>query len=257
MRALWTGAISFGLVNIPVRLYSGSESRAGLDLHLLHSKDGSTVRYARVCRQDGKEIPWDEIVKGYEYQKGDHVVLTNEDFEKADKKESHSLDIQQFVEQEEIDIRYYEKPYYLEPDKKAEKAYALLHEALKETKKLALVKFVLRQREHLGAILPIGRALVLTQMRFPHDLRHPGDLKFPTGKEVTKTEIEMGKDLIKSQTRAFIPEDYHDTYTEKLESIIERKAKGKKPAPQGKEPEPTEAKDLMSALKASLAGAEK
>jgi len=253
---MWTGSISFGLVNIPVRLYSGTESK-GLDLNMLHSKDGGRIRYARICRKDGKEVPWNEIVKGYEHQEGDFIVLTKEDFEKADKKETNALDIQQFVDREEIDIRYFEKPYYLEPDKKAAKAYALLHEALKESGKLALVKFVIRQREHLGVILPIGRGLVLNQMRFPEELRHGGDLSLPTGKETTKAEVEMGKELIKSQTKPFIPEDYHDTYTAKLEAIIEEKAKGKKPVAKGKEPEPTQTKDLMAALKASLAGAQK
>jgi len=257
MRAIWTGAISFGLVNIPVKLYSGAEAREGLDLDLLHAKDESRIRYARVCRRDGKEIPWDEIVKGYEYQEGDYVVLTREDFEKADKKETNALDIQQFVDQPEIDIRYYEKPYYLEPDKKAAKAYALLHQALNETGKLALVKFVIRQRERLGVVVPVGRALVLMQMRFPAEIRHAGDLKLPTGKEVTKAEVNMGKELIKSQTKPFIAEDYHDTYTEKLEEIIDKKAKGKKPAAKGKEPKPTQTADLMSALKASLADAKK
>src|SRR5579884_417345 len=146
MRAIWSGAISFGLVNIPIKMYSGAESGSGIDLNLLHKKDGGRIRYARICRQDGKEVPWDEIVKGYEYQEGDYIVLTNEDFNTADKKETKALDIQQFVDQDEIDIRYFEKPYYLEPAKGAAKAYALLHKALKDTKKLALVKFVIRQR---------------------------------------------------------------------------------------------------------------
>jgi DNA end-binding protein Ku len=257
MRAIWTGSISFGLVNIPVKMYSGAKSSHGLDLHMLHRSDHSPVRFARVCRKDGKEISWNDIIKGYEYEDGDYIELTNEDFEKADKKETHALDIQQFVDREEIDVRYFEKPYYLEPDKKADKAYELLHRALSESNKLALVKYVIRQREHLGVIMPVGRSLVLDQMRFPHDIRQGGDLKLPKGDEVTKAEVEMGKELIKNQTKPFVPEDYHDTYTEKLESIIAAKAKGKRPQSKGKEPPKTETKDLMEALKASLAGANK
>lgn len=255
MRAIWTGSISFGLVNIPVKMYSGSVAGRGIDLNLLHREDKEPIRYARVCRKDGKEIPWDEIVKGYEYQDGDYIVITREDFEKADRRATNSLDIQQFVDIDEIDIRYYDKPYYLEPDKRSKKAYSLLHKALHETKKLALVKYVMRQREHLGVIRPVGRALVLEQMRFPHELRDAGDLNFPSGEEVTKAEVEMGKQLIESQTRPFVPEDFHDTYTEKLEEIIEEKAKGHKPRAAGKEPKVTPAKDLMAALKASLAEA--
>src|SRR5581483_657088 len=219
MRAIWTGSISFGLVNIPVKMYSGTVPSHGLDLDMLHREDKEPIRYARVCRADGKEVPWDDIVKGYEYRDGDYIVLTKEDFEKADKKETNALDIQQFVDLDEIDPRYYEKPYYLEPDKKSGKAYAMMLKALEKSDKLALVKFVMRGREHLGLIRPVGQALVLMQMRFPHDLREAGDLNLPSGEEVTQAEVNMAIQLIKSQTKHFVPEDYHDTYTEKLEHI--------------------------------------
>ena len=140
MRSIWTGSISFGLVNIPIKMYSGSESHDGLDLHMLHREDHSPVRYARICRRDGKEIPYDDIVKGYEYQDGDYVELTKDDFKRADAKKTKALEIRQFVDESEIDSRYYDKPYYLEPAKGADRAYAVLREALSSSGKLALVK---------------------------------------------------------------------------------------------------------------------
>lgn len=252
MRALWSGSISFGLINIPVRMFSGSRTHEGIDLDMLHAEDHSPIRYAKVCREDGEEVPWDEIVKGYEYRDGDYVVLTKADFEKADIKKTKTIDIQQFVEESEIDGRFFEKPYYLEPDEGAHKAYALLRQSLQKSKRVALVKFVIREREHIGIIKPVGRALMLIQMRYLADLRDSADLKFPTDKGVTNAELEMAEQLIKQQTKPFAPEDFHDTYTEELEEIIKAKAKGKKPKPQGKAPKQTEAKDLMAALKASL-----
>jgi DNA end-binding protein Ku len=252
MRAIWSGSISFGLVNIPVKMYSGSESHDGLDLTMLHKRDHAPIRYARVCRKDGKEIPYDEIVKGYEYQKGDYVELTQEDLKKVDAKRTKTLEIRQFADETEIDSRYYDKPYYLEPAKGAERAYAVLREALEKSSKVALVKYAMRARDNMGAIKPVGRTLILDQMRFPSDLRDPGDLKFPDKDSASKEEVDMALALLKQQTKPFIPEDWHDTYTEELEEMIEEKAKGHKPKRHGKEPETTKVKDLMSALKASL-----
>jgi DNA end-binding protein Ku len=251
MRAIWSGSIGFGLVNIPVKLYSASHPREGLDLDMLHKKDHSPIRYARICREDGKEIPYEDIVKGYEYKKGDYIILTQEDFKKADVKETKNISIKQFADEAEIDSRYYEKPYYLEPEKGAERAYALLRDALEKSKKVALAKYALRARDNMAAIKPIGRALVLVQMRFPADLRNPKDLKFPTEKSKAE-ELQMAMALIKQQDKPFIPEDWHDTYTEELEEVIEEKAKGHKPKARGKEPKDTKVKDLMATLKASL-----
>lgn len=254
MRPIWTGSISFGLVNIPVKLFSGVHTREGLDLDMLHKEDHAPIRYARICRKDGEEVPWDHIVKGYEYRDGDYVVLTEADFDKANPKKTQTIDIQQFVQEGEIDIRYFERPYYLEPVKGGEKAYALLHAALDKSDKVGLAKFVMHEREHLAVLKPVGRALVLNQMRFPKDIREAGDLKFPSDKDVSAKEIEAALKLIKQETRPFIPEDYHDTYTEELEDIIAAKAKGKKPARHTKKPADTSAGDLMEALKASLSG---
>lgn len=241
MRALWSGSISFGLVNIPVRLYSGVNPHQGIDLDMLHKDDNSPIRYARICRQDGEEVPWDDIVKGYEYREGDYVVLTQADLEKLDSEKTETIDIQHFVDEDEIDIRYFEHPYYLEPTKGSTKAYALLREALDASNKLAFVRFVMREREHLGVIKPVGRALVLTQMRFPTDLREASSLTLPDDKETTKDEIKVALKLISQETKPFIPEDYKDTFTEELEDLIEAKAKGKKPRKHAeKSPTPTQ-----------------
>jgi len=251
MRAIWSGSISFGLVNIPVKMFGGSRSHEGLDLNMLHKKDHARIRYARICRQDGKEIPYDEIEKGYEYKEGDYITLSAEDYKKADAKRAESIEIRQFVDESEIDSRYYDKPYYLEPGKGADRAYALLRDALEQSGKIALAKYALRERDNMAAIKPYGRALILNQLRFPADLREPTGLKFP--KEGAKVEeVKMALQLIKQQTKHFIPEDWHDTYTEELEEIIAEKAKGHKPKQRGKEPTETKVSDLMATLKASL-----
>jgi DNA end-binding protein Ku len=257
MRSLWTGSISFGLVNIPVHLYSGTKTHQGIDLDMLHKKDHAPIRYARICRKDGEEIPWDDIVKGYEYEDGDYVVLSQEDMEKTDEKQTKTIDIQQFVDEPEIDIRYFDKPYYLEPDEGAAKAYVLLREALERSGKTALAKFVLHEREHLAVIKPVGKALVLNQMRFPTDIREGTELKLPKDTEVSDSEVKLALQLIHQQTKHFVPEDFHDTYTEKLEEMIEDKVKGHKPKRHAKTAEKTEGKDIMAALKASLESAKK
>jgi DNA end-binding protein Ku len=255
MRPLWNGSISFGLVNIPIRLYSGTNPHEGIDLDMLHKDDHAPIRYARICRKDGEEIPWNDIVKGYEYRDGDYVVLTKKDLEGIDAKKTQTIDIQQFVEEGDIDIRYFEKPYYLEPVKGGDKAYALLRGSLQKSNKLALATFVMHEREHVAVIKPVGRALVLEQMRFPTDLREAGELHFPTEHEVTAKEVEMAEKLIAQETKPFIAEDLHDTYTEELEDMIKAKSKGKKPTKPGKATaEPAHTKDLMAALKASLKG---
>lgn len=234
-------------------MFSAVNPREGIDLDMLHKEDHAPIRYARICRKDGQEIPWNDIVKGYEYRDGDYVVLTQKELDGMDVEKSKTVDIQQFVEEADIDIRYFEKPYYLEVVKGGEKAYALLRSALEQSKKLALAKFVIHQREHVGAIKPLGRALVLNQMRYPSDLREPTELQLPTDRTVTEKEIEMALKLVKQETKPFIAEDLHDTYTEELEEMIKAKTKGKKiPKSTAKAPEKTNTKDLMGALKASL-----
>lgn len=252
MRPIWSGSISFGLVNIPVRLFSGSVTHEGLDLHMLHKEDMGRIRYARICRKDGKEIPYDEIVRGYEYQEGDYIVLNAEDFKKADVRHAESIEIRQFVDEREIDSRYFEKPYYLEPGKGAARAYALLRDALAESGKVGLAKYALRARDNMAAVKPYGQSLILNQLRFPADLREPSGLNFPDKNKEAKEEMDMALALIKQQTKPFIPEDWHDTYTEAIEGIIEEKAKGKVPTAKGEQPVTTRVTDLMETLKASL-----
>lgn len=233
-------------------MYSGTNPREGIDLDMLHKDDHAPIRYARICRKDGQEIPWNDIVKGYEFREGDYVVLTKKELESLDIKRTQTIDIQQFLEETDIDIRYFEKPYYLEVVKGGEKAYALLHMALEKSGKVALAKFVLHEREHVAVIKPVGRALVLEQMRFPSDVRQPGELHFPASKDVSEKEAEMALKLIHQETKPFIAEDLHDTYTEELEEMIKDKTKGKKPKKTAGKSSPTSSKDLMSALKASI-----
>jgi DNA end-binding protein Ku len=253
MRAIWNGSISFGLVNIPARIYSATNPHEGIDLTMLHKDDHAAIRYARICRKDGEEVPWEDIVKGYEYRDGDYVVLTKKDLDSIDAEKTQTIDILQFVDEADIDIRYFEKPYYLEVIKGGEKAYALLRAALQKSGKLALCTFVLHERQHVAVIKPVGRALVLNQMRYPSDLREPGELHFPTDKDLTDKEVDMACKLVKQETKPFIAEDLHDTYTEELEEMIKAKTKGKKlTAPKTAKPKDTTATDLMSALKASL-----
>lgn len=234
-------------------MFSGVNPREGIELDMLHKEDHSPIRFARICRKDGEEVPWDDIVKGYEYRDGDYIVLTQKELDKIDAERSQTVDIKQFVQEGEIDIRYFEKPYYLEPIKGGEKAYALLHAALEQSDKLALTHFVIHQREHLGVIKPVGRALVLMQMRFPSDLREATDLNFPAGDNLSHDELKVALKLIAQETKHFVSEDFRDTYTEELEDIIKAKTKGKKPyGHTHAAPKDTSAKDLMTALKASL-----
>jgi DNA end-binding protein Ku len=251
MRAIWSGALSFGLVNIPVKLYSATAG-VGLDLTMLHKKDLSPIRYAKICRADGKEIPYEDIVKGYEYQKGDFVVLTEEDFKKANVEKTKAIEIESFAKESEIDPIYFEKPYYLEPEKGAEKAYALLRESLKKSKKIGIAKFVLRNREHLAAIRPEGKVIVLEQMRFQEEVRPATDLTLPDAKKAGNREVEIALALIDQLTEHFDASKYKDTYTDELKKVIEAKAKGKPIKAKGKEPQITEVADIMAMLKKSL-----
>ncbi len=247
--------MGFGLVTLPVQLYSATAG-TGLDLDLLHKNDLSPIRYARVCRKDGKEIPYEDIVRGYEYSDGDYVVLTESDFKNANVRKTQLIDVVSFTSESEVDPIYSEKPYYLEPIEGSEKAYVILREALKKSKKVGVAKFVLREREHLGIVKPVGNVLVLDQLRFASEVKAPKGLKIPE-REPSGKEINMALELIGELTEHFKPEKFHDTYTEELEEMIDLKAKGKKPIQKGKTIETTKSRDLMEALKASLEKARK
>lgn len=250
--SIWKGALSFGLINIPVRVYSASRTRE-LKFKLLHKKDLSEIRYARICKADGKEVPWEDIVKGYEFQHGDYVVLTEEDFEKANLKKTKSIEILNFADEEEIDTIYFETPYYLEPEKGAEKAYVLLREALKDSKKVAIGRFVVRHHEHLAVIKPHGDILVLNQLRYESEIIDPKKLNIPKKEALPKKEFEIALELIDKLTKRFKPREYADTYTEEIKQVIKRKAKGKKVTiKKGEMPKSTKVHDIMSLLKQSL-----
>jgi DNA end-binding protein Ku len=251
MRAMWSGSISFGLVNIPVKLFSGSESNT-LDLDMLRKNDLCPIKYLRVCKTDNKEVPYEEIVKGFEYTDGEYIVLTDKDFENASLEKTHLIDLLDFVDEKEIDTRYFEKPYYLEPDKTGTKAYALLREALKRSGKVGIASYVLRNRGSLGVIKPLDDLLVLNEIRFPGEIRSPSELKLPKGEGLREQEVELALSLIHQLTGKFDPSKYKDEYLEDLKKLIEQKAQGKTPKPQEKTSQPSKVIDMMALLKESL-----
>lgn len=251
MRALWSGSISFGLVNIPVKLFSGSQSNT-LDLDLLRKSDLCSIKYLKVCKDDNKEVPPAEIVKGYEYTNGEYVVLTDQDFENANVEKTHLIDILDFVDEREIDSRYFEKPYYLEPDKAGAKAYSLLREALKKSGKVGIASYVLRNRGAIGVIKPFDQLLVLNAIRYQEEIRGYDELNLPTSEKLRDQEIELALTLIQQLTAKFDPSKYRDTYKDDLQKIIEEKAQGIKAKPQKKKAEPSNVIDMMALLKESL-----
>jgi DNA end-binding protein Ku len=255
MRPIWTGALSFGLVTLPVQLYSATAGTA-IDFDYLHKKDLSPIRYAKVCRKDGHEIPYEDIVKGYEYSDGDYVVLTEEDFKKANVRKTQLIDVVSFTTESEVDPIYSEKPYYLEPIEGSDKAYVILRDALKKSKKVGVAKFVLRNREHLGIVKPMGNILVLDQLRFSDEMKQPKSLEIQE-REPSGKEINMALQLINQLTEHFKPEKFHDTYQQELQDLIDKKTKGKKIEPKGEPPEITKGHDLMETLKKSLLEAKK
>lgn len=250
MRSIWTGAISFGLVNIPVKLYSAVQQQE-LDLDMLSKKDLSPIRYARISKSTGKEVDYKDIVKGYEYEKGHYVVVTDEDFRKASPEKSKTIDIRDFVNEDEIESIFFEKPYYLEPDKGAAKAYTLLMKALEKSKKVGIAQFMIRNRERIGALKVVDGVLVLNQLRYASEVRSTEELNIPEEK-LSPKEIDLAMKLIDQLTEKFEPRAYKDTYVEELKKIIEAKAHGKKiKAPAVKKPK-ANVKDIMSVLQQSL-----
>lgn len=255
MRAIWSGAISFGLIHIPVKLYSGSMDKP-LSFNLVRQKDLCPIKYLRVCRATGEEVSYEEISRAYQYQKGDYILMHDEDFKKADVRKTQTIEVLDFVNQEEIDPKFMEKPYYLEPAKEARHAYALLVEALKQTKKVGISRFVLRQRERLGFLKPEKNLLVLNQIRYAEDLRDASVLELPIEK-APQREIEMAIKFIDQMSVPFEPQKYQDTYTQDLERIISEKAKGRVPKAKGTAPAPTEVPDIMVKLRQSLEQAQR
>lgn len=252
MRPIWTGGITFGLIYIPVKLYSAVET-VTLDLDMLDEKDKSPIRYARLNQSTGKEVPWKNIVKGFEYKKGEYVVLEEEDFKKANVNKTENIEIVNFVNVDEIDSKFFERPYYLEPAGKAKKTYALLREALKQSGKVGLAEFVLRGREHLVALQPEGDVLMLNQMRYPTEIKPYSKLDLPGKVELTDKEMAMAVQLIKQMSDDFTPKEFKDDYIDELKKVIQAKAKHKRfTVSKVEQKKVTEIPDLMEQLRKSL-----
>src|SRR5450631_790217 len=255
MRSIWNGSISFGLVTIPVALYPATR-REELSFRLLRKSDHSPVNYKRVAETDGKEVPWEDIVKGYEYEKGKFVILKDEDFKRVDlEAAAQTIDIMDFVDVEEINPMYFQKPYYLEPQKGGDKAYALLREASRDSGKLGIAKVIIRTREHLAGVKAQGQAIILEIMHFGDELLDADALKFPKEKLAREREVTMAKKLIDGMTVKWNPSKYEDDYKTQLMAMIEEKVKRPKtehPLPKTQK-KPSNIIDLMSVLQESLA----
>lgn len=251
-RAMWKGSLAFGLVNIPIELYSATRDHRPR-FRLLHAKDEAPIKYERVCQSEGKPVNWEDLVKGYEYEKGQFVVLTKDDFKTAAVEKTKTIDILDFVDPKEIDERYFETPYYLQPAKGAERSYALLREAIRDSAKIGIAKIILRESQHLAGVEAIGDALVLTMMRFADELADLGEFRFPASNGIRPAELKMAKQLVETLSAKWEPEKYTDEYVENLKRVIQAKLKGRKPKLKEREtPQGAEVVDLMARLRASL-----
>lgn len=252
-RAIWSGAISFGLINIPVKLFSATKEHE-FALNMLRKSDLSRIKNMRVSAADGQEVPYDEIVKGYEVEDGVYVVVDEEDIKKASPKKTQSIEITSFANEDEIDSTYFDKPYFLAPDKNAARAFTLLREALKKSKKVAVCKFILRTKENLAILKPQGDVLVLNQLRFQSELREPDNLDLPKADSMNEKELDLALSLVDQLTEPFKPDQFKDTFTAELQNIIEQKAKGIDFSAMASQqaPENTSDNDLLASLKASI-----
>ncbi|MGH7647311.1 MAG: Ku protein [Gemmatimonadaceae bacterium] len=255
MATIWKGTLSIGLVTVPIELKRAIRSEERIHFHMLHEADLAPIRYERICTADEKPVPWDDIVKGYEYRKGEYVVITDEDFKSAALSASSTIALREFVPADSIDPRYFETPYFLVPGKGGEMAYAVMRQALSDTGTVGLGTLVMHQREHVAGLKALGNALVLELMRFADELVDESDYTFPTKREVRAPELAMAKQLIDGLKADFHPEQYKDQYHANLMKVIRAKTKGKHAALK----EPAQAKgdpkvvDLMERLQQSLA----
>jgi len=255
-RSIWKGSIAFGLVNIPVELFSATRDHRP-KFRLLHATDEQPVRYERVCQREGKAVAWDALVKGYEYAKGHFVVLTKDDFKTAALEKTKTIDILDFVDPTEIDERYFETPYYLQAGKGADRSYALLREAIRAAGRIGIAKIILRDAQHLAAVEAIGDALVLTMMRFADELADLHGFTFPRRAAIRPAELTMARQLIDNLAAKWNPGKYTDEYKENLLRVIKAKMKGRRPKliDEDRTPKQAEVVDLMARLGASLEGA--
>jgi len=250
MRAIWTGAIGFGLVNIPVKIFSAiTENRPDFDM--LDTKDHSKIRYQRVNEKTGKEVEWKNIVKGYQI-KDNYIILEDSDFEEASPEKNKMINLQSFVKVDDVENIYYDTPYYLQPQKGGEKAYTLLFAALEKTKMVGLSTFVMRTAENLAIIRPYDNMLILNKLRFEEEIRPADELKISTENKISKPEMDMAIELINRHASEFDISKYKDEYNNELMKIIHAKAKGKKPKIHKLTVEKTKSNDLLEQLKASL-----
>jgi DNA end-binding protein Ku len=256
-RALWKGSLSFGLVNIPIEVHTAVRDHRPR-FRMLHAKDKSPIKLERVCVKDGHPVAWEDLVKGYEYAKGRFVAITKEDFRAAALEKTRTIDILDFVKADEIDDRFFEAPYYLVPSKGGERAYALLREAIRDSGRVGIAKFILRDAQHLAAVEAIGAAIVLSIMRFADELADVRGFDFPSSEGMRKPELDLAKALVNSLAAEWNPSKYADQYRENLLRIIQGKVKGKhvelEPAA---EPRRAEVVDLMERLRRSLAQTKK
>ncbi|MCC8475314.1 Ku protein [Xanthomonas arboricola] len=260
-RPIWTGTLSFGLLNVPVSLMSG-ERKVDLHFRMLDSRDKKPIRFERVNADTGDEVPWKEIVKAFEYDKGSYVIVEEQDIRSASPESHETVEVETFVDAADIDPRYFEKPYILVPGKKAEKGYVLLRETLRDTGKVGIAKVVIRTREYLAAVMPQGDALILLLLRYQQEVVDPQDFKLPAGAvgeyRITPKEQEMAKQLIESMSGTWQPEDYHDEFRGKLEQILRKRIQAKGGTatvdvePPQHEDASTNVVDFMSLLQKSL-----
>ncbi|HBS56940.1 MAG TPA: Ku protein [Stenotrophomonas sp.] len=260
-RPIWTGTLSFGLLNVPVSLMSG-ERKVDLQFRMLDSRDRKPIRFERVNADTGEEVPWKDIVKAYEYDKGSYVVLEEGDIRSAAPESHETVEVEAFVDASQIDPRYYEKPYLLLPGKKAEKGYVLLRETLRDTAKAGIARVVVRTREYLCAVMPQGHALVLMILRYPQELVDPEDYKLPTGSlsdyRITAKETAMAGQLIESMAADWDPSQYHDEFRERLQQVLNKRIKTKggttqvEEEPVAHEDASTNVVDFMALLQKSL-----
>jgi len=252
-RAIWTGALSFGLVNIPVELHVAVRDHRPR-FRMLHAADRSPVKFERVCVRDGRPVAWADLVKGYEYSKGQFVVLTKEDFRAAALEKTHRVEIVDFVKAADIDDRFFETPYYVVPAKAGTHAYTLLRAAMQAAGRVGIAKVILRDVQHLAALEVIDDALVLTLLRFADELTDASQLEIPAAKEVARAELDMAKALVQSLAAEWKPEKYKDEYRDNLKRVIQAKAKGRQiKLPSSDTKHPAEVVDLMERLRRSLA----
>jgi DNA end-binding protein Ku len=255
-RSMWTGSVSFGLVNIPVKLFNAVSPKT-VRFHLLHAKDGVRIRQKRVCPADGEEVSNDDLIKGYEISKNRYVPIQPEELEALDPKATHTVDILDFVPADQIDPLYFDHPYYLAPDRGAQKAYALLRAAMEDANKVAIAQVVLRTKQYTVALRPLGKALLMSTLFFQDEVIREESLDDLPAEDyaVNARELQMARQLVDSLTTQFRPEQYHDTYREQVLELIERKAQGQEVVTQPAEVEQPRVLDLMAALEASLAKA--